>query len=80
MQLTKLGRAMLAIVTQQSCLFTASGALPPRQLLLGDFLRLLFARQGLNFAFRDGKLLIEVSLTGQFGSFGDVLKVLFFSG
>lgn len=63
MQLAKLSRAVLAIVTQESCLFTASGALAPRQLLLGNFLRLLFASQGLNFAFRQGKLLIEVSLT-----------------
>lgn len=54
MQLAKLSRAVLATVTQQSCLFTASRALSPRQLLLSLFLRLLFASQGLNFAFRKG--------------------------
>jgi hypothetical protein len=80
MQLAKLSGAVLAAVPQQSRLFTASGALPPRQLLLHLLLGLLFATESLNFGFGQGEVFLEVAVPGELGSFGDILKVLFFSG
>jgi hypothetical protein len=78
-EFTELRRAVPAVVPQQACLFIASRALPPRQLLFRLLRGHFRLREGVQAGLGEGLLVLEVAVTRQLGSFEHVLQVLFLS-